>query len=116
MYQNWPVTNHKIRTRKSKNISRQYEMPQELITGAVSRFPHIVDNLRLYWGQKEFSNYVNGLSMQNRKVINESKEYFVKRNGFPAPVFFDIVRIVDAHKIAFPQIIIASNPFSFTIG
>lgn len=116
MDQHWPVQTHKIRARKSSGIVRHGEIPAELITAAFTKFPHIIDNLKLFWGNHEFAGYVTGLALQSRKTIVEGKEEIQNRKGFPPAVFFAISKIVEHHKRTFPHIVIGKNAFTFTVG
>ena len=59
-------------------------------------FPRIGKALELYWGEKEFSKYVNSLLADNTHL----------RQGFPAHVLSSIMILQDLHDKLFPQLMI----------
>ena len=57
-------------------------------------FPRIGATLALFWGEKEFAPYIDGLLNDTRSGT---------RQGFPPDVTEQLMTLLNAHDTAFPQ-------------
>ena len=60
-----------------------------------SQFPRIGQALALFWGQKEFPEFVR--TLQHDGYTDKP------RNGFPSDVLFALYELEQLHDLAFPQ-------------
>ena len=56
-------------------------------------FPHIVENLKTFWGYEEFYGYVNNLLVTDRDRV-----------GFPVNVILELDKVVEVHRALFPDL------------
>lgn len=79
---------------------------------AMSKFPHIVEKLELYWGFPECAEYLHSLMLDrpstnavivNRKNEKISSDRRKNRQGFPASTWFAINNLIKLHDELFPQ-------------
>ena len=71
-------------------------MNAEYLEIIAKELPHISKSLEMFWGYKEFPNYVN-------TILNDSREG--KRAGFPREVASAIFKLLQEHDLEFPQFI-----------
>ena len=72
----------------------------------VTNHPRIVNNMMLFWGCKDFSDYTQKL------VVNEQSRG--NRQGFLPGAFLEIMNLINLHDQKFPQF--ANQPSSDLYG
>lgn len=60
-----------------------------------SAFPRVASKVSLYWGYKEFIDYIDGLLHDTRCEA--------PRKGFPAEIIFALHNLNEMHKELFPS-------------
>ena len=79
----------------TKKIFIKYEIPFPQLLA--NRHPHIVNNIALFWGCKDFPDYMDKL------ILNEQTKDRVQRQGFLPDVFMEMLDLINLHKTRYPQ-------------
>lgn len=75
-----------------------FERNQLSLPKALSqRHPHIVNNLALFWGHKDFNDYTEKL------IVNEQTDGRLNRQGFLPDAFIEIIELANLHNLKFPE-------------
>ncbi len=56
-------------------------------------FPHVIAKLKIFWGYEDLYAYVDSLLVSDRD-----------RMGFPPSVILELDKLVEAHKLLFPDL------------
>lgn len=78
---------------KSIFIKNNIQIPEVLS----QRHPHIVNNLALFWGCKDFNDYTEKL------IVNEQSNERLNRQGFLPDAFMEILKLANLHNMIYPQ-------------
>jgi len=65
-----------------------------------SAFPHVGENLRLYWGKREFAPYMH-------KLLHDTRDG--ARRGFPMSMLLALHSLAELHDRAYPHLIPAGD-------
>ena len=79
----------------SKNILLTNNIPVPIVLS--ERHPHIVNNMMLFWGHKDFADYTDKL------ILNEQNPERMNRQGFLPDAFLEILNLLELHNQRFPQ-------------
>lgn len=87
--------NTKSITDFTKNTLVKYNVPFPVVLA--ERHPHIVNNMMLFCGCKDFSDYTDKL------ILNEQNSDRMNRQGFLPDAFIEILNLLELHNQRFPQ-------------
>lgn len=90
----------------TKNVFEKHDIPFPVLLA--ERHPHIVNNIALFWGYKDFPDYVD------RLFLNEQTKDRVHRQGFLPDVFLEIIELTNLHNSRYPQF--QNNSFNDPYG
>jgi len=71
------------------------DFPDHLAVNIKNDFPRLYDNVCLFWGAKDFHEYVNSLTMSTHDRTH--------RQGFPANIIRELLALHTYHDQMFPQ-------------
>lgn len=84
------ITDHTIKT------FIKYRIPVSKILA--QKHPHIVNNVAMFWGSKEFVEYMEKL------ILNEQSQDRLHRQGFSPEVFVEIINLINYHNAKYPSL------------
>lgn len=79
----------------TKDIFVKYNIPFPV--ALADRHPHIVNNIALFWGCKDFPDYMDKL------ILNEQTKDRFQRQGFLPDVFMELIELTNLHNTRYPQ-------------
>lgn len=79
----------------TKNTFIKYDIP--FPQSLWDKHPHIVHNIALFWGYKDFPDYMEKI------ILNPQTKDKFKREGFLPDVFMEILELNNLHQTRFPQ-------------
>lgn len=81
-------------------ISKKIPVPINLIT----KYPRVINNIVLFWGDKEFIKYTDTLLLQNKSTLQQ---------GFDLVSFNEITDLIEVHNNIYPTFVPKNkDPFS----
>lgn len=87
--------NTKSITDFTNNILVKNNIPFPVVLA--ERHPHIVNNMMLFWGCKDFADYTDKL------ILNEQNQERVTRQGFLPDAFLEILNLLELHSQRYPE-------------
>lgn len=69
--------------------------PDEKVPSIKKEFPRLHSNLKLFWGSRDFNEFIDNLVMNKGDRID--------RQGFPHHIIKELFNLQRTHKDLFPQ-------------
>ena len=82
-------------------------LPKEAIPNIIAEFPRISNSLALFWGSRDFDEFVGKL------LITEADR---TRSGFPPYIISELNSLQDLHNKTFPQFAAEREKFAMATG